>query len=197
MSNFYEMLESFQSNIKLFLTYIILSNFLIIFLLKFFIRLKDKYQSFFSISRADEAKKPIKDVLVVIAHPDDEVMFFYPSLKIFTKNSINIRLICFSNGDYDGLGKLREEEIKRVAKELKIEDLTIVKHDKIKDDPNIRWDANILSEKIKEYFMENNNYEKIGTILTFDELGVTKHANHISCNEGLVYIYVSFILEYF
>jgi LmbE family N-acetylglucosaminyl deacetylase len=41
-----------------------------------------------------------KNILVVIAHPDDEVMFFGPTLTGITNSSCenNVRVLCLSNG---------------------------------------------------------------------------------------------------
>jgi len=38
--------------------------------------------------------------LLVIAHPDDESMFFIP----FIRQQSNMEILCLSNGGYDGLG---------------------------------------------------------------------------------------------
>jgi N-acetylglucosaminylphosphatidylinositol deacetylase len=46
----------------------------------------------------------------VIAHPDDEAMFFVPSiLQLGAYNSIHV--LCLSNGNYAGLGAIREKEL--------------------------------------------------------------------------------------
>ena len=52
-----------------------------------------------------------KSVLLIIAHPDDEAMFFGPTLSRLVKAGVNIRVICFSNGNAHGLGKVREKEL--------------------------------------------------------------------------------------
>jgi N-acetylglucosaminylphosphatidylinositol deacetylase len=45
-----------------------------------------------------------KNILYVIAHPDDEAMFFVPSiLSLREKNKL--WLLCLSNGDAAGLGR--------------------------------------------------------------------------------------------
>ena len=45
---------------------------------------------------------------LVIAHPDDETMFFSPWIRTFLRSSADRLLLCLCNGDYDGLGKVRE-----------------------------------------------------------------------------------------
>jgi N-acetylglucosaminylphosphatidylinositol deacetylase len=48
--------------------------------------------------------------LIVIAHPDDEAMFFVPTIKYLRKYN-NISLLCLSNGNATGLGRIREKEL--------------------------------------------------------------------------------------
>ena len=49
-------------------------------------------------------------LLLVIAHPDDEAMFFSPLLLSFhSKQSIFI--LCLSNGNIEGLGEIRTQEV--------------------------------------------------------------------------------------
>ena len=51
-----------------------------------------------------------RNILYVIAHPDDEAMFFVPSItQLRTTN--DLYLLCLSNGNFDGLGKIREKEL--------------------------------------------------------------------------------------
>ena len=42
-------------------------------------------------------------LLLVTAHPDDEVMFFAPALLCLGEE-FTIYILCLSTGDYDGLG---------------------------------------------------------------------------------------------
>lgn len=51
-------------------------------------------------------------VLLVIAHPDDECMFFGPtltSLRTLTRSKVHV--LCLSTGNADGLGSLRKKEL--------------------------------------------------------------------------------------
>lgn len=38
--------------------------------------------------------------LLVIAHPDDEVMFFSPTLNYFKDNDLELGVLCLSNGKF-------------------------------------------------------------------------------------------------
>jgi hypothetical protein len=170
-----------QDNIRFILSFIIVTNFLLIFLLKFSIQLKNKFGAFFN--KANEA---VKETLIIIAHPDDEVMFFLPTIRFLAKNNKKVRIMCLSNGNFYGLGKLRQEEFENVCKLLKIEDRVLVNNQNLQDDINKKWEIEDVSQVIKLYLEKDNNIEKIGSIITFDERGVTNHPNHISCCEGFM-----------
>jgi N-acetylglucosaminylphosphatidylinositol deacetylase len=57
------------------------------------------------------------NILYVIAHPDDEAMFFVPSILELRRTN-NLHLLCLSNGNADGLGKIREKELHASCKYL-------------------------------------------------------------------------------
>ena len=115
-----------------------------------------------------------KDLLLVIAHPDDESMFFLPTCTF--DGFETKRLICLSNGDYNGLGKVREKELKTVVMDiLGFDSLEI--RDFI-DGPEETWDLDKISNVIE------SNVKKNTTIITFDEMGVSHHKNHISAYLG-------------
>jgi hypothetical protein len=169
-----------QDNIRFILSFIIVTNFLLIFLLKFSIKLKNKFEAFFNF------KVGQKETLIIIAHPDDEVMFFLPTIRFLLKNNVKVRIMCLSNGNFNGLGVVREEEFENVCKLLKIEDRVLVNDSNLQDDIRIKWSSEHVSQIIKEYLEKDNNLDKIGSIITFDEKGVTRHPNHISCHEGFM-----------
>ena len=123
-----------------------------------------------------------KSALIIIAHPDDEIMFFTPTIKILKKFGVNLRVLCLSNGNYNGLGKVRTEEFYDVSRELGLNANVILNDSKLQDDFLHKWNREIVYLKIKSYINKYKN--DIGIIFTFDESGVTKHPNHISCYEG-------------
>ena len=101
---------------------IIICNFLIIIALAL---IKRKYSI---ISDFDETKK---NVLFITAHPDDEAMyynyiyhkqfsfdrFFAPTIYELSKQ-YKLHLLCFTNGNADGLGKMREKELEKCCSYL-------------------------------------------------------------------------------
>lgn len=58
-----------------------------------------------------------KNILYVIAHPDDESMFFQPSIVSLAQGN-KLYLICLSNGNAAGLGRAREKELELACKRL-------------------------------------------------------------------------------
>lgn len=178
--------EYVQSQLKFILSFIIITNFIIIFSLKFSISIQQKFESFFDIKKDNDQSKEKKEVLIIIAHPDDEIMFLTPTIKSLLIKKIKFRILCLSNGNFDGLGKIREEEFSKICKELKIEDYEIMNDERLQDNIRIKWDSEYIKQKLNDYLNKEDNYGKIGTIITFDEKGVTSHPNHISCYEGLM-----------
>uniref|UniRef100_A0A0G4FLU6 N-acetylglucosaminylphosphatidylinositol deacetylase n=1 Tax=Chromera velia CCMP2878 TaxID=1169474 RepID=A0A0G4FLU6_9ALVE len=77
-------------------------------------------------SRSSLFLKEAKRVLLVIAHPDDESMFFSPTLKLL--QSLNgergqtkeVSILCLSNGNFAGLGSVREKELTKAAESFGI-----------------------------------------------------------------------------
>jgi len=50
---------------------------------------------------------------LLIAHPDDEAMFFAPTLLALTSPSLNntVSVLCLSTGNAENLGPIREKEL--------------------------------------------------------------------------------------
>ena len=169
-----------QENLRLVLSFVIITNFIIIFFLKFSLNIKLKYEAFFSNNNKD------KDILLLIAHPDDETMFFIPVLKFLLNLKKKVRILCLSNGNFDKIGDVREKEFSELCKNLNIENSSILNDERLQDNLHKKWDPNVVANKIDEYLNKNDNFQKIGTIITFDHVGVTNHPNHISTSDGLM-----------
>jgi hypothetical protein len=72
-----------------------------------------------------------KRICLVIAHPDDEAMFFAPTvLGLANPDTGNhVKILCLSTGDAEGLGETRKQELKKSAKLLGLrseEDVLII-----------------------------------------------------------------------
>lgn len=66
-------------------------------------------------------------------------MFFVPSILDLGKRN-NLYLLCLSNGNADGLGKIREKELHASAKYLGFTDSYVVDDPKLQDGKDKVWD---------------------------------------------------------
>ena len=143
---------------------------------------KYKLNQMFNTSNITNDLESIGSVLLLIAHPDDEIMFWTPTIKLLLSYNITLKILCLSNGNYNGLGELREEEFDNVSSELNLFDNKILNIPELQDNITMFWEPGVVAEQIEGFLRRNND---IKTIITFDYNGVTKHPNHISCYNGL------------
>ncbi|OII73943.1 N-acetylglucosaminyl-phosphatidylinositol de-N-acetylase [Cryptosporidium ubiquitum] len=124
-----------------------------------------------------------KNVCLVIAHPDDESMFFTPVIKQVCGEGTKVHLLCLTNGDYYGFGKLREKELFEACNALGIlgDRIRVISSEQFQDQPNEKWPCNDVISEIESFVDEFD----IDTIITFDEFGISGHINHISTNESI------------
>lgn len=54
-----------------------------------------------------------KRICLLIAHPDDEAMFFAPTVLALTRPELgnHVKILCLSSGDAEGLGETRKKEL--------------------------------------------------------------------------------------
>lgn len=119
-----------------------------------------------------------KNLLVVTAHPDDECLFFSPSILGVLDRNKNIKggLVVMSTGNNYGLGELRKTELLGSCAALGMDTTRCVAldHPDLQDDPKVWWDENKIKPILKEYIEKWN----IDAIITFDDGGVSGHINH-------------------
>ncbi|GAA5940563.1 N-acetylglucosaminylphosphatidylinositol deacetylase [Sporobolomyces koalae] len=115
-----------------------------------------------------------RSVLWVTAHPDDESFFFAPSILNLPRAKRH--LLCLSTGNHDGAGHLRQEEIRQSCAVLGIAESNCVAldHPELQDNPTDIWSADLVRREVHEWVRRWN----IDAIITFDEYGVSGHANH-------------------
>lgn len=127
-------------------------------------------------------------VYYIIGHPDDEVMFFAPSILELTKATYNndVKLICLSTGDAidSSYGPIRTKELKHSAQILGINDNNVQVLDKFKDGMDLNWNEMEISATLQELIKEDD-----AVLITFDEKGVSNHPNHISLFYGVCLYY--------
>lgn len=143
--------------------------------------------------------KTDKNVLFVVAHPDDECMFFGPTLlneirwRAREKRS-KVHLLVLSTGNFYGDGRLRKEELdsachfllKYCSKEMSNDDervfvWEVIDHSGLPDSPNVQWSADLIGNLVNNYVKKHS----IDKVITFDEQGISGHSNHIAIHLAL------------
>ncbi|CAL9731989.1 N-acetylglucosaminyl-phosphatidylinositol de-N-acetylase [Monosporozyma unispora] len=128
----------------------------------------------------------IHSVTLVIAHPDDEVMFFAPTLLNLNEmvpKDVSFNVVCYSNGDAEGLGDIRALELQHSIKLLlsqRITNTTILDH---KDGMDEVWDAGKMLSQLNNIIPTSLPKGRQNIVLTFDKDGVSNHINHKKCFE--------------
>lgn len=125
--------------------------------------------------------------ILVIAHPDDETMFFGPTIYRLIENRKSLVILCLSSGD-DKLTTSqfdeRELELVQVAKALGSNvKLTVIKDKFLVDGLDTVWSADIVSNYVE---IELSKDKQIKTLFTFDSYGISGHPNHRSIYNAIV-----------
>ncbi|KAM0942261.1 putative N-acetylglucosaminylphosphatidylinositol deacetylase [Dioscorea sansibarensis] len=120
------------------------------------------------LSTRSSATKNRRNVLLVVAHPDDESMFFAPTLLYLASEGHNVHVLCLSTGNADGKGNIRKEEFYRACAILK-------------DGFDKPWDIQLLAKLIEEEIRTR----AIDLVITFDNYGVSGHPNHSDAHRGI------------
>lgn len=126
-------------------------------------------------------------VLLVTAHPDDESMFFLPTIQQCRERQNEVHLLCLSNGNADGLGLTRAQELEDVASFLGIA-LKVVNDSALQDGMSRDWDSFVIRQYVQSYIQEHN----ITRVVTFDVDGVSQHPNHLSLHSAMVELHRSY-----
>ncbi|KXT08968.1 hypothetical protein AC579_4033 [Pseudocercospora musae] len=126
-----------------------------------------------------------KRICLVIAHPDDEAMFFAPTLLALTNPALGNQfvILCFSSGDADGLGHIRKKELVKSALHLGIRSSEHVVVSDFQDSMTQTWDSKLIAQNLAKLFASPAS---IDVLITFDERGVSGHPNHVSLYHGCV-----------
>ena len=138
----------------------------------------------------------------VFAHPDDESMFFLPTIRSLVDAGQTVWFLCLTTGNYDGLGKIREKEMIEAGKVLGVSKVIVRNDDDddagnnnaILDHPTKRWEKTAVAAAIRDSLLENhkggqnNNNNNRFVLVTFDALGVSGHINHVDTYIGVCHL---------
>ena len=83
---------------------------------------------------------------------DDEAMFFVPTIQSFQAAGHALFVLCMSNGNYEGLGRVREDELKASCAKLGIpaSHVTIVDKPQLQDGPLNDWPSDIVGSEVRD-----------------------------------------------
>ncbi|KAG8379571.1 hypothetical protein BUALT_Bualt07G0102800 [Buddleja alternifolia] len=132
---------------------------------------------------SDGGSSQKRNVLLVIAHPDDESMFFAPVINYLISRGHKLHVLCMSTGDADGMGSIRKEELFLASAILKIppEQVNVLDHPDLQDGFGKVWSKNLLASIIDKEIQANS----IDLIISFDDYGVSGHCNHCDVHRGV------------
>ncbi|KAG7268981.1 hypothetical protein CRUP_004252 [Coryphaenoides rupestris] len=124
--------------------------------------------------------------LLVTAHPDDESLFFAPTVIRLVEEEVRVHLLCLSQGNYYNQGTLRREELFSSCAVLGIpaSQVTVLDHKDLPDDPNAEWSIPLVSSLVKKHIRSHS----FNMVLTFDGRGVSGHANHTAVHEAVSHL---------
>ena len=136
---------------------------------------------------------PAAKVVIVTAHPDDESMFFIPMVRFLRdacgKPRDGVHLLCLSTGNSAGLGEVRSQELREAwsgVLHMPPETLHLVDDPRLPDGLREAWDPEVVSAHV----LRTLEHERVRdasslALVTFDEHGVSGHANHVAVHHGV------------
>lgn len=138
---------------------------------------------------------PIQNATVfyVMGHPDDETMFFSPSLieVMRPKHNNTVKLICLLPGDFlsPSMGALRKEELLTAARIYGIDrdDVFVLNY---RDGMNESWPTDSIVRDLVSII--GVKHPAPLSLITFDEGGVSGHPNHIAVYAGTKKFYETY-----
>ncbi|XP_056253712.1 N-acetylglucosaminyl-phosphatidylinositol de-N-acetylase [Seriola aureovittata] len=124
--------------------------------------------------------------LIVTAHPDDECMFFAPTIIRLVELNASVHLLCLSEGNYHNQGAQRKQELLKSCAVLGIpaSRVTVVDHKKLPDDTKAEWSVSLVSSVIVRHIRAHS----VNMVLTFDGKGVSGHANHTAVHKAVSHL---------
>ena len=109
-----------------------------------------------------------KRIILLIAHPDDEAMFFSPTLLALTDPALGnyLKILCLSTGNADGLGETRKKELVESAMKLGVrrkEDVFVLEDGRFKDGMDQDWNTTEIAQVLADVFVPAPSKQKLST----------------------------------
>ncbi|CCH59171.1 hypothetical protein TBLA_0B03300 [Henningerozyma blattae CBS 6284] len=138
----------------------------------------------------------INSLSLIIAHPDDEIMFFSPTLlqlNNYLEKDIMFNVVCLSQG-LDSTGSFKDpQRVHELNDSLNLlfnrgsnnehnRNFKLIQLD-YTDGMKEIWNMDLIVDDL----LQNLNFTDngINLLLTFDKSGVSNHKNHLACNEAV------------
>jgi len=117
-------------------------------------------------------------VLFVTAHPDDETMFFLPTITRLLEawGHDRVYLLCLSTGNFDGLGHKRTRELLDCCVgELGFRPGHVVCVDDplMQDGPNVEWDVQHIAQILDTFVRDHDISQVIIIVLVSQSNSLT------------------------
>ncbi|XP_038614774.1 N-acetylglucosaminyl-phosphatidylinositol de-N-acetylase [Tachyglossus aculeatus] len=131
---------------------------------------------------------PGSRTLLLTAHPDDEALFFAPTLLGLARRRQRVSVLCLSAGNYYNQGEIRKKELVQSCVVLGISpsDVTVIDHRDLPDNPAVQWDTQLVASILLRHI----EADRVDLVVTFDAGGVSGHANHISLYSAVRYLHM-------
>ncbi|KAI9829534.1 MAG: N-acetylglucosaminyl-phosphatidylinositol de-N-acetylase [Phylliscum demangeonii] len=99
-----------------------------------------------------------KRICLLIAHPDDEAMFFAPTVLALThaRAGNHVQILCLSSGDAYGIGELRKRELSKSGALLGLQrdaDISVLEDARFPDSKAAAWDADRIADVLSRAFV--------------------------------------------
>lgn len=123
-------------------------------------------------------------VLLVFAHPDDESMFFVPTLLSLADQGASLHFMCLSTGNFDGLGAVRQRELAAAGRLLGVapDRIWTVDDPRLQDGMANKWSEDVVADYVRQAVQRFG----IDLLLTFDAGGISGHPNHVDTHRGVL-----------
>lgn len=105
--------------------------------------------------------------LLVVAHPDDEVMFFSPLLQWASGCNEKMHILCLSTGNFEGLGEIRKQELARCVELFDIppDCIQIIDHPALADGMDNLWPIDTISSLVVDYISKVGGVDLVSSEL--------------------------------
>lgn len=123
----------------------------------------------------------MRSALLVVAHPDDEALFFSPTILALRGK---LHVLCLSTGNAYEQGETRRKEFVRSCEALHVAPDKCLVLDAFVDGPQNIWSPSAVADIVAFHLRRT----KATHLITFDQNGVSSHPNHVAVFRGVEFL---------